>query len=325
MARRAKGARMQSGGATGSQDRVVTILMGVYNGAAHLPQQLDSFAAQADAQWQLVASDDGSRDDSGTVMAAFAAAQPGGAVRLMRGPGQGFARNYLAMLRSLPAQPGWLAFADQDDVWLPHRLSAGLQALGDGTDMAMYCSRTLIWNDETGAQRLSRPRPRPPGFRNALVQNIAAGNTILLTPAAAALLAAAAAKTDDVVAHDWWAYLLITGAGGRVVHGDAPQLKYRQHGGNVIGSNDGVMSKLRRLMMLSNGTMRGWTDSNLAALAQVRDRLTPEAQDLIARMQAMRATKGLWARLRAFWSLGLYRQTRSSTLALWLAVLTRRL
>lgn len=316
---------MQSGGATGSQDRVVTILMGVYNGAAHLPEQLDSFVAQRGAQWQLVASDDGSSDDSAAVMAAFVAAQPVGVVRLMRGPGQGFARNYLAMLRSLPDQPGWLAFADQDDVWLPHRLSAGLKALGDGAGTAMYCSRTLIWNDQTGAQRLSRPRPRPPGFRNALVQNIAAGNTILLTPAAAALLVAAAAVTKDVVAHDWWAYLLVTGAGGVVVHDDAPQLLYRQHGGNVIGSNDGVMSKLRRLIMLGNGTMCGWTDSNLAALRAVADRLTPEAQGLLTHLQAMRTTPGFWARLRAFWGLGLYRQTRSSTLALWLAVLTRRL
>jgi len=316
---------MQLGGATGSQDRVVTILMGVYNGAAHLPDQLDSIAAQTSAQWRLLASDDGSTDDSAALMADFAAARPAGLVRLMRGPGQGFAHNYLAMLRGLPAEPGWLAFADQDDVWLPHRLSAGLEALGDGSGVALYCSRTLIWNDQTGEQRLSRPRPRPAGFRNALVQNIAAGNTILLTPAAAALLVEAAAKTTNVVAHDWWAYLLVTGAGGRVVHGDAPQLKYRQHGGNVIGSNDGVMSKLRRLVMLSNGTMRGWTDSNMAALAVMADRLTPEAQDLLARMQKMRATPGLWARLRAFRALGLYRQTRSSTLALWLAVLTRRL
>lgn len=304
----------------------VTILMGVHNGAAHLAAQLDSFAAQSHADWRLVASDDGSTDGSGEILDAFARGQPSGRVELIAGPGRGHAANYLHLLRRLPAGDGdWLAFSDQDDVWLPERLATGIAALRDIAGPALYCSRTLVCSERLEGQRLSPPRPRPPGFRNALVQNIAAGNTILLNPAGARLLATAARRIEATVVHDWLAYQVISGAGGRVVHDDRPGLLYRQHGRNAIGANDGLRSRLRRMRMLMDGTMRGWTDVNLAALHVIRDLLGEEERALAEAFAALRREPGSLHRLRLFRRLGLYRQSRSSTLALWWGVLTGRI
>lgn len=300
----------------------VTILMGIHNGAAHLEAQLDSFARQSHAGWRLVASDDGSTDGSGGIVAGFARSQPPGRVELIAGPGRGHAANYLQMLRGLPLEGGdWLAFSDQDDVWLPERLAMGIAALRDVAGPALHCSRTLICSERLEGQRLSPPRPRPPGFRNALVQNIAAGNTILLNPAGARLLVAAARRIEATVVHDWLAYQVISGAGGRVVHDDRPGLLYRQHGRNAIGANDGLRARLRRMRMLMDGTMRGWTDVNLAALHAIRDLLGEEERALTEAFAALRREPGALRRLRLFRRLGLYRQSRSSTLALWWGVL----
>jgi glycosyltransferase involved in cell wall biosynthesis len=312
-------------------DRTVTILMGLHNGAAHLGDQLHSLEAQRHADWRLIVSDDGSTDDGPALVRAFAARHPPGRVRLVTGPGRGVARNYLFLLGALPEAPGWVAFADQDDIWLPERLERGIAALlalpgGAAAAPALHCARTLIFRQDPRRTRLSPPRPRPPGFRNALVQNIAAGNTILLNPAAARLLRAAAPRTAAVVVHDWWAYLLISGAtDGRILHDDRPALLYRQHGGNLIGANDGLGARLHRLRQLLAGTMRDWTDVNLAALAAAEPWLSAEAKETVARLRALRATPGLAARLADFRRLGLYRQTRASTLALWLMVAIRRL
>lgn len=304
----------------------VTILMGIHNGAAHLAGQLGSFAGQSHADWRLVASDDGSTDGSSGIVADFARNQPPGRVELIAGPGRGHAANYLQMLRGLPVESGdWLAFSDQDDVWLPERLAMGIAALGDVVGPALYCSRTLICSEGLEGQRLSPPRPRLPGFRNALVQNIAAGNTILLNPAGARLLAAAARRIEATVVHDWLAYQVITGAGGQVVHDDRPGLLYRQHGRNAIGANDGLRARLRRMRMLMGGTMRGWTDVNLAALDAIRDLLGEEERALAEAFAALRREPGPLRRLRLFRRLGLYRQSRSSTLALWWGVLTGRI
>ncbi|MFN4158590.1 MAG: glycosyltransferase [Gemmobacter sp.] len=307
-------------------DRRVTILMGLYNGAAHLGAQLDSLAAQDHADWALVARDDGSIDGTAQVFASFAAAHPGLRLDLGPGPGRGADANYLAMVADLPAVPGWLAFADQDDVWLSDRLSRGLAALAPHADgLAMYCSRSWVVTEGLERRRMSPPRPRPPSFRNALVQNIAAGNTQLLTPPAAALLRDAARRTGRVVVHDWWAYQVVTGAGGRVVHDDMPTILYRQHGGNQIGANDGWRARLRRLGQVVDGTFRDWNEVNAAALMAVRDRLAPEARAVLDGWQAMRATRGMPLRLWRLWRLGLYRQTRASSAALWLAAVLGRL
>ncbi len=309
----------------------VTILMGLHNGAAHLPEQLQSIAAQRHADWRLIVSDDGSEDDGPALVRAFADRHPPGRVRLVDGPRRGVAQNYLSMLCDLPEAPGWVAFADQDDIWLPERLARGIEALralpgAAAAAPALHCARTLIFTDDPRRTRLSPPRPKPPGFRNALVQNIAAGNTILLNPAASRLLRAAAPRTAEVVVHDWWAYQLISGAeGGRILHDDRPALLYRQHGGNLIGANDGLGARLQRLRLLLSGTMRAWTEVNLAALAAAEPWLSAEARETVARLRAVREMPGLAARLAAFHRLGLYRQTHASTLALWLMVAIRRL
>lgn len=296
-----------------------TILMGVYNGGAHLQEQLDSFAAQRGAGWWLIASDDGSADDSRAILQRFAARLPPGRVTLTEGPHCGFAANYLSMLRRLPADPGWLAFSDQDDIWLPDRLRLGMDALQALQGPALHASRTWVATGDLTQRRLARGCPRPTGFAHALVQNVAAGNTILVNPAAARLLVAAAGRTDHVVAHDWWAYQIVTGAGGRMVFDDRPAVIYRQHGGNSIGANDGLRAKLQRLRKLAGGTMAQWLGVNLAALEAAGPLLTPQSRAMVAELAALRRDPNPLRRAARVRRLGLYRQTRSSTWALWLA------
>ena len=97
-------------------------------------------------------------------------------------------------MEELTPRGTWMAFSDQDDVWLPDRLARGVAALGGHSGPALYCSRTWITDERLESRRLSAPRPRSLGFRNALVQNVASGNTILLNAAAADLVRDAAAE-----------------------------------------------------------------------------------------------------------------------------------
>lgn len=301
----------------------VTVLMGLCNGAAHLGAQLHSLSIQDHADWTLIASDDGSTDATRAILADFGAT--GARVRCVDGPRMGFAANYLTMLRRLPPTPGWVALADQDDIWLPDRLSRGIAALSGQAGPALYCSRTWIVPPDLSSRRLSPPRPRPPSFANALVQNIAAGNTILLNPAAAALARAAAAEVVQVIAHDWWLYQLVTGAGGAILHDDRPTILYRQHAGNLIGSNDGWLARGRRIGQMLRGDFRHWNTVNLAALRASAHRLTPAARSGMEGFAQARDLPGPWARLRAVRALGLYRQTWASTAALWLAAVLGRM
>jgi glycosyltransferase involved in cell wall biosynthesis len=310
----------------GPQAPHVVILLAVYNGGDFLSDQLQSIARQTHDDWQVLASDDGSKDSSRKILEGFAAAHP---VRCLSGPGAGAATNFLSLIRQTPdhAPAGhWMAFCDQDDVWLPDKLSRGITALGASDDPcpALYCSRTWITDTALGERRLSAARPRPPSFRNALVQNVASGNTILLNPAAARLVEEAAQKIERVVVHDWWVYQLITGAGGRVVHDDTPTLYYRQHDVNQIGSNDTRLARLRRIRQLLQGHFRAWNEVNIAALSRLDEYLTPENRAILAEFAAMRRGP-MPARLARLWRLGLYRQSRISTFALWVSLVLNRI
>jgi cellulose synthase/poly-beta-1,6-N-acetylglucosamine synthase-like glycosyltransferase len=73
----------------------ITLLMATRNGAAYLPEQLASLAAQTECNWRLWVSDDGSTDATGLILAEFARHHP---VRVLGGPQQGAAQNFLTLL-----------------------------------------------------------------------------------------------------------------------------------------------------------------------------------------------------------------------------------
>lgn len=308
----------------------VCILLATYQGAAFLPEQLASFAAQTHDAWQLVVADDGSSDGTQQILDRFAAEQAAEGRKVSRryGPGRGATANFLTLLSGAP-DVAWIALSDQDDVWFEDRLARGITALADlPTEVpALYCSATEVTDTALQHPQPSPDVPKPPGFKNALLQNIAAGNTILLNRAAAQLarrLAPRAAEIPGLAVHDWWLYLIVTGAGGQVIYDPAPTLFYRQHQGNQIGVNRGLGAALFRLSLLFRGRFRDWTDANLTALAQAEGHLTDENRALVAAFADLRRAP-LIERLQGMRRLGLYRQSRAAQITLWLALVLGKL
>ncbi|WP_299843545.1 glycosyltransferase [uncultured Paracoccus sp.] len=303
----------------------VTILLAVYNGGLHLSEQLDSFAAQERGDWRLIISDDGSTDDSRAICAGFQTRYGAERVRLIDGPGGGATRNFLHLIEAAPAGVP-LAFSDQDDVWLPQKMARAAAHLAGREGPALYCARTMICDANLQNRTPSRHFTRPHGFRNALVQACTPGNSSVFTPAAAALLkcSAVAAIQNRVEAHDWWAYQVVSGAGGEVIFDPEPSLLYRQHASNVMGRNDTASGRWRRLTMLMQGDFGSWLAANVDALAAVPDLLTPENSRVLAGFNRMLTLSGPLA-LREISRLGLYRQTGSGDVALRLAAVTGRL
>ena len=227
----------------------VAILMGCRDGARFLQAQLASIAAQSHRNWRLVASDDGSSDATRAILAAFRDAQGAGRVEIREGPRAASPPTTSASPATPAIRADWYAFADQDDVWHPDRLARGLAALraaltGAPPEVpALYGARTILIDEagrETGRSLHFRAVP---GFGNALVQSIAGGNTMLFNAATKALMEEV--RPAAVIAHDWWIYLLVSGAGGRVIYDPEPSVRYRQHGANLIGGNLGLARPAR--------------------------------------------------------------------------------
>ncbi|MDN5569450.1 MAG: glycosyltransferase [Paracoccus sp. (in: a-proteobacteria)] len=302
----------------------VVILLASYQGATHIRTQLDSIAAQTHRDWSLIVSDDGSKDGTPDLVRRFADRWPD-RVTLVQGPGQGATRNFLSLIQRAP-KDAMIAFCDQDDQWLPHKLEWAVGYLADQGGPAHYAARTIITDGQLRPLTQSRHFPRPLGFRNALVQAIMAGNASVFNAAAAGLLQQAAGHARDagIVSHDWWAYQVTSGANAALWHDPRPCLLYRQHDRSEVGRNDTLPALAARMRKLMAGDFGAWMATNLDSLRPIRDLFSTTNRHVFDQTDAMLDATGPQA-LQMMRRAGLYRQTQPATLALAASVAAGRL
>lgn len=293
----------------------VVILLSTHNGAAFLAEQLRSFLAQTHAEWVLLWRDDGSADNTVAIVDSVLAGSDR-CLRLRDHAGRlGVAGSFLRLVRA--ARPmlrasDLVAFSDQDDVWLPAKLARGVGALAAaGADRPMlYCARQVLVDARLRRIGASPRLRRPAGFPACLVQNVAAGCTMMLNRAAVVLVA----DVDPPAAtyHDWWCYILVTAAGGGCLFDDAEVMLYRQHGGNTIGASRSVARRALAALQRGPGAFMTLLRWHLAALAARPELLTEGACRDVARLQAALGL-GIMRRLIVARSLGLRRQGLAET------------
>lgn len=236
--------------------------------------------------------------------------------------------NFLSLACNAEIQANYYAFCDQDDIWETDKLQRALdwlQTVQDGVP-ALYCARTRLVDAENREIGLSPLAVRPLCFVHALTQNPASGNTMVFNHAACALLRQAGANVE-VVAHDWWLYLLVTGAGGAVFYDPVPSLRYRQHGGNLVGMKRNWLARLLRLRTLREvwqGNFRQGNDRHIRALQQGHVTLTPQNRLMLDNFVRARS-RWLLPRLWGLWQVGVYREPLWSHVGLIAAAIFKKI
>lgn len=307
------------------RDSHVLILMCSYNGERFVGEQIESFKLQSHTNWSLVVSDDGSQD--GTLAALKSAMDKAYASRLnvIQGPAVGFARNFLSLTCREDLQASYFAWSDQDDIWVHNKLEAAvswLKTVPQGVP-ALYCSRTQHI-DELGESIGFSPRFNcVPCFKNALVQSVGGGNTMVFNSAARQLLVEAGPDVD-VPFHDWWLYQLVSGAGGAVYYEPEVTVLYRQHMANQVGSNAGWRSRVRRLVGMYRGDFAQWNSKNIAAIERMSKVLTTENKEILKAFAEARTSR-LSGRVTGIIKAGVFRQTVLGNISLALAVVANKI
>ena len=302
----------------------IAILMCTYNGGLYLNDQLDSIAAQTHQHWKLYVSDDGSTDNTLAILAQTQQRWGKAKIEISRGPSNGSAANFLTLACDPHIEADLFAFCDQDDVWLPNKLNAAVDYLSsqDQTKQLLYGGRTTNVDESLNMMGASPLFVFPCGFRNALVQNFAGGNTMVFNRAARQLLCWAGIV--EVPIHDWWTYLLVSGAGGHVFLDPNAYILYRQHAQSLIGANTSATARLKRILSIWRGELRTWTDLHLFALKQSSSLLDNQSKKTLDAFLKLRGSS-LNQRLQMLNTCGLYRQTWGGTFMLYLAILMNKL
>ena len=305
---------------------LVAVLLCTYQGEDYLAPQLNSIARQTHGRWQVWASDDGSRDKTLPILDRFRKDWGGELLKILPGPCTGFVANFLSLIRNGAIRADYYAYADQDDFWEADKFERALAWLEkQPADVpCLYMTRTRLIDAEGGDIGFAPLfTSKPPTFANAIVQSIGGGNTMVFNAAARALMQT---HTPDVplVSHDWWTYMLVTGAGGRAYYDSYPSVRYRQHGANVFGANAGLLNRLGRAVRVFGGRFRTWGEINMASLAHVRALLTPENQRIYDTF-ALARSGSLPGRLLALKRSGVHRQGFVDNIGLYVAALFNRL
>ena len=302
----------------------VAILLCTYNGEQFLQAQLDSIAKQSHPNWLLFVSDDGSSDGTLHLIERFSKVVGPDRVHLFSGPGQGFAKNFLSLLTHPQIDAPYIAFADQDDIWLPDKLTRAVSVLQSyRTVPALYAGRTRYIDEQDQILGESTLFLKPPSFANALVQSIGGGNTIMINYHTLKVMRAVPYPLD-IFSHDWWFYLLVSALGGPIYYDSEPYVLYRQHRANLVGMNTTWRQKWLRIQMLLAGDFAKWNDRNIASLRFFRPHMSSQIQHIFDAFVRSRE-QGLYQRMAGMKAAGVYRQTALGNAGLWFAIMTNKI
>jgi hypothetical protein len=223
------------------EDRMlsVSVAMATYNGQAHLKQQLESLAVQSYAPAELVVTDDGSSDDTLSVIAEFARLVPF-PVHVHRNENRlGYKGNFMRAAGLCRSE--LIAFCDQDDVWYERKIEACAERFSEPDVLLVYHDADVVAGDGTRIDSLRQfaaptstimpmsvnPMDAVPGFTQVFRRSIIQHSHLW------------ASSQDhqfdgEPMAHDQWVYFLAAIL-GKIGYVSMPLAAYVQHGRNTFG------------------------------------------------------------------------------------------
>jgi len=292
----------------------VSLVLSSFNGARYLSEQLDSLLAQKYPNLLINVRDDGSSDDTRSILKSYEAKHPN--IHVSFGEWLGIANSFFHLLQNNGDASQYFAFCDQDDVWCPDKIERAVEKLsemGPGVP-ALYCSRLEYVSQDLSHLKYSRSPGRELAFQGALVENSATGCSIMLNRVARDMIVDSLPR--QCIMHDWWCYLVIS-AFGEVIYDDYPTVKYRLHTSNDTGAavsfGEEIIRRVGRFLRNRHDAFRIHVQAQEFA-SIFGERLPEDKQVVLARFLVSKTS--FIERIRFALDPGVYRQTRLDDLIL---------
>jgi|LakMenE18May11ns_1017448.scaffolds.fasta_scaffold9955411_4 glycosyltransferase involved in cell wall biosynthesis len=215
---------------------VVAVLLATHNPTETVEEQINSIYAQNSVKVKIYWGDDRSTEEKKDYVRKLLAGK--NYVEIID-TGIGATKNFLHLLR-FPTEE-YIAFSDQDDIWLPDKLIQHISLIKDSGDLpALSHSNSLVL--ENGKTRKKKSVCQDHTFYQLSWQNCVQGCTILLNSKAQQLLNSM--PQNFVLAHDWWAAQVIS-LYGKIFFNKNVDLLYRIHSENEVGL-PGTVARVKR-------------------------------------------------------------------------------
>lgn len=249
----------------------VAVLMATYNGEKFLTQQVDSILRQEGVEILLYVRDDGSTDTTISLLEKYRA-ENNNIFLLNTIPVQlKAAKNFMSMVRDIDfSEINYMAYCDQDDIWLPTKLSAAIAAIKK-QQVDCYASNLLMGDAEA---KLGTKKSEFKKFLSYIFnykantqqpydfyfEAASAGCTLVLNNNAALYLQQMLTELFDRIperaSHDWSTYAITRLNGFKWYIDDHAYIIYRQHAENAYGANLGWGAVKKLLELFTSGWYR---------------------------------------------------------------------
>ncbi|MBT8147477.1 MAG: glycosyltransferase family 2 protein [Gammaproteobacteria bacterium] len=230
----------------------VAVLLPTYNGALFLGRQLQSLLDQSMQDFVIITRDDGSTDETRSVVQSYLEKTPHRFHRIEDDKGNlGASHNFSLLMqyvldhgRPLGLQNCYLMLCDQDDIWESNKIEVELDAISaleqqhPNSPLLVHSDLTVIREDESliaesflSYQGLDAANK---ALRNITFSNTVTGCTALFNQQ---LVRKALPVPAEAMMHDWW-LAMVAAAFGHIQFIPRSLVRYRQHGQNTLGASE---------------------------------------------------------------------------------------
>lgn len=245
------------------------VLMSTYNGEKYIREQLDSLLRQTLKPDLIYIRDDGSKDDTLSILEEYSAKYP--YIHYYNGPNKGAAKSFWELICNCE-DADYYALCDQDDVWFEDKLETAVNMLEkEGGDIPLlYCSKyTLTDEDLNPINSNVSSLYGFSDFPHALLYHTAPGCTFVFNDEARKRIVEYDVDKEYCIIHDAIIHKVVTMFGKMLLDHNS-HMYYRQHGNNEIGMNANVFKVFfGRVNRFLNGKIRNYRSNTARSLLHV--------------------------------------------------------
>ena len=224
----------------------IQVLLSTFNGEKYLAEQLDSILNQEGVNINCLIRDDGSSDNTIEVITEYLI-QDYRVNIFENGENIGFAKSFYKLVEN-SGNYSYYAFSDQDDIWMPRKLNNAILMIEkfDHIPCMCYCNCDIVDEYKNHICYMYREKNISKTASHAILENVAPGCTIVFNKLAKKYFLYG--NKDRIAFHDYWMYVICSYL-GKVIYDPTPNILYRQHQNNIIGTRKNVFIRLRRQLI----------------------------------------------------------------------------
>jgi len=201
----------------------ISVIIPTHNRAHLVCETIDSVLTQTYTNYEIIVVDDGSTDNTKEVLERY-----GKKIRYFyqENQGQATASNYAVR----QSKGDYLAFIDDDDLWLPEKLEQQVKVLEKYPDLHLVCSDCYALRENGNLVRWNKKKTKEDTFQSIFDGNFIIHPTVMLRKKCFEDVGGYDTRLRTTIDYDLWLRLIRK---YKFRHMSIPLTKYRLHSQNM--------------------------------------------------------------------------------------------